>query len=94
MHGGGWYSYIRSGDQKPQKVTRELLLRVLEYARPYWNQIGGMLVTILFSTGLSLVSPLIFRQLIDTILPSKDLNGLMLFALALLWCHSSAAVST
>ena len=84
MHGGGWYSYIRSGDQKPQKVTRELLLRVLEYARPYWNHIGGMLVTILFTTGLSLVSPLIFRQLIDKILPSKDLNGLMLFSLALL----------
>jgi len=31
-----------------------------------------------------LVSPLIFRHLIDTILPSKDLNGLTLFALALL----------
>jgi ATP-binding cassette, subfamily B, bacterial len=84
MHGGGWYSFIRSGDDKPQKVTRELLLRVLTYARPYWNHIGGMLVTILFSTGLSLVSPLIFRQLIDKILPSKDLNGLTFFALALL----------
>jgi len=84
FHGGSWYSYIRSGDQKPQKVTRELLLRVLAYARPYWNHIGGMLVTILFTTGLSLVSPLIFRHLIDTILPSKDLNQLIIFALALL----------
>ena len=71
FHGGGWYSYLRSGDDKPQKVTKELLLRVLAYARPYWNQIGGMLVTILFTTGLSLVSPLIFRQLIDKILPPK-----------------------
>jgi len=84
FHGGGWYSYLRSGDDKPQKVTKELLLRVLAYARPYWNHIGGMLVTILFTTGLSLVSPLIFRHLIDTILPSKDLNGLTQFALALL----------
>jgi ATP-binding cassette subfamily B protein len=84
FHGGGWYSYLRSGDQKPQKVTRELLLRVLTYARPYWNQIGGMLVTILITTGLSLVSPLIFRHLIDTILPSKDLNQLVIFSVALL----------
>jgi ATP-binding cassette, subfamily B, bacterial len=84
FHGGGWYSYLRSGDDKPQKVTRELLLRVLDYARPYWNHISGMLVTILFTTGLSLISPLIFRHLIDSILPSKDLNGLLLFALALL----------
>ena len=68
MHGGGWHSYVRSGDEKPQKVTKELLLRVLTYARPYWNHIGGMLVTILFGTGLSLVSPLIFRQMIDKVI--------------------------
>ena len=85
MHGGGgWFAYIRSGDDKPPKVTRELLLRVLAYARPYWGQLGGMLVAILASTGLSLVSPLIFRNLIDKVLPSKDMNGLLIFALALL----------
>jgi ATP-binding cassette subfamily B protein len=83
FHGGGWFSMMRSGDEKP-KVTRELLLRVLAYARPYWNHIGGMLVTILFTTGLSLVSPLIFRHLIDTVLPSKSINQLIIFALALL----------
>jgi ATP-binding cassette subfamily B protein len=83
-HGGGWFAYVRSGDEKPQKVTKELLLRVLAYARPYWNHIGGMLVTILFSTGLSLVSPLIFRQLIDKVLPSKNLHQLILYAVALL----------
>jgi ATP-binding cassette subfamily B protein len=43
-----------------------------------------MLVTILITTGLSLVSPLIFRHLIDTILPSKDLNQLVIFSVALL----------
>jgi ATP-binding cassette subfamily B protein len=83
-HGGGWFAYVRSGDEKPQKVTKELLLRVMAYARPYWNHIGGMLVTILFSTCLSLVSPLIFRQLIDKVLPSKNLHQLTLFAVALL----------
>ncbi len=82
-HGGGWYSYMRTGDQKP-KVTRELLLRVLSYARPYWGQIGGMLVMILLGTGLSLVSPLIFRTMIDQVLPAKDLNRLFMLALALL----------
>ncbi len=84
MHGGGWFAYIRSGDEKPAKVTRELLMRVFAYARPYWGHIGGMLVTILFSTGLSLLSPLIFRYLIDSVIPSKNLNQLFLLALALL----------
>lgn len=82
-HGGGWFMYMRSGDEKP-KLTRELLLRVLAYARPYWWHIAGMLVTILITTGLSLVGPLIFRQMIDVVLPAKNIHQLILFALALL----------
>src|SRR5512147_3286207 len=82
MHGYGWFSYMRSGDQKP-KVTRELLLRVLAYAKPYWWHIAGMLITILLSTGLSLITPLIFRQLIDKVLPAKDIKQLALMATAL-----------
>jgi ATP-binding cassette, subfamily B, bacterial len=82
-HGGGWWQYIRSGDDKP-KVTRELLLRVLSYARDYWWHIGGMLVTILLTTGLSLLTPLIFRNMIDVVIPAKDTNRLILLGLALL----------
>jgi ATP-binding cassette subfamily B protein len=82
-HGGGWFMYVRSGDEKP-KVTRDLLLRVLSYARGYWWHIGGMLVTILLTTGLSLLTPLIFRRMIDVVLPAKDVNQLILLALALL----------
>ncbi len=82
MH-GGWFMAMRQGDEKP-KITRELLLRVLTYAKPYWWHIGGMLLSILASSALSVVSPLIFRQLIDTILPNKSINQLTLFAFALL----------
>ncbi|MDO9129869.1 MAG: ABC transporter ATP-binding protein [Anaerolineales bacterium] len=84
MHGYGWFAYMRPGDQKP-KVTRELLLRVLAYARPYWSQIGGMLVTILLSTGLSLLTPLIFRDMIDVVVPSKDVTRLIWLGVALLF---------
>jgi len=77
------FAFIRSGDQKP-KLTRQLVLRVLAYARPYWGQITGMLVMILLSTGLALVSPLIFRTMIDQVLPSKDLKRLVVLAVALL----------
>jgi len=83
FHGGGWFSYMRSGDEKP-KVTRELLVRVLKYARPYWWHITGMLVMILLSTGVGLISPLIFRTMIDKVLPSKNLNQLVMLAIALL----------
>src|SRR5258706_11155748 len=83
-HGGGWFAYMRSGDEKP-KVTRQLLLRVLTYARGYWWNITGMLVTILLTTGLSLLTPLIFRNMIDVVLPAKDVNRLVLLGLALLF---------
>jgi len=82
-HGGGWFMYMRSGDEKP-KVTRELLLRVFSYARGYWWHIAGMLVTITLSTGISLLTPLIFRNMIDVVIPAKDTNRLILLGAALL----------
>ncbi len=82
-HGGGWFMYMRSGDEKP-KVTRDLLLRVLSYARGYWWHIGGMLVTILLTTGLSLLTPLIFRNMIDKVIPAKDTHRLIWLGVALL----------
>ena len=82
MHYGWWMS-MRQGDEKP-KVTRELLLRVLNYAKPYWWHIAGMLVTILLTTGLSLLTPLIFRNMIDVVIPAKDTGQLVWLGLALL----------
>ncbi len=82
-HGGYGWGFMRSGDQKP-KVTRRLLARVLAYARPYMRQIIGMMIAILATTGLSLISPLIFRRMIDTVLPSRDIRQLILLAVALL----------
>jgi len=84
MHGYGWFMAMRQGDEKP-KVTRELLLRVLNYAKPYWWHIAGMLVTILLSTGLSLLTPLIFRNMIDVVLPAKDTQRLIWLGLGLLF---------
>jgi ATP-binding cassette subfamily B protein len=84
MHGYGFFMSMRQGDEKP-KVTRELLLRVLDYAKPYWSHIAGMLVTILLSTGLSLLTPLIFRNMIDVVLPAKDTQRLIWLGLALLF---------
>ena len=85
MHGGGsWRISMHADEQKP-RITRALLLRVLRYARPYWRHLVVMLVMILLSTVVGLISPLIFRNMIDTVLPSRDLSQLVLLALALLF---------
>ena len=86
MHGGGtgWHLSMHSADQKP-RITRALLGRVLRYARPYWRHLAVMLVMIVLSTVVGLISPLIFRTMIDTVLPSGDLTRLAILALALLF---------
>ncbi len=85
MRGGGWFRYWHGADAttKPN-VTRRLLLRVLAYAKPYRFQIVGMLSTILLTTGLGLLSPLIFREIIDSALPEKDIGKLNVLVLGLL----------
>jgi ATP-binding cassette subfamily B protein len=85
FHGGGWFIYMQGADNdKTPPITLALLRRVLAYARPYWGKIGLMLLTILLTTSLNLVNPLIFRQLIDGALqPPGDINQLNWLALGL-----------
>ncbi len=84
MHGGGWWVYAWGSDNDNNKsVTWPLVKRVLNYARPYWDKIGITLFTILVTTGLGLLTPLIFRDLIDNALPNGDTGRLNVLALGL-----------
>ena len=83
MFHGGWWTYLSSEEKKPQ-VTWGLLKRVLSYGRRFRWHIAAMLVMILITTGLTLVTPLILRDLIDRTIPSGNLNRLILLALGLL----------
>jgi len=85
MWGGGWWVYAWGGDEnKTKAVTWPLVKRVLSYARPYWTKIAITLVTILITTGLGLLTPLIFRDLIDNALPKGDVQRLNVLALGLI----------
>ncbi|MCE1251962.1 MAG: ABC transporter ATP-binding protein/permease [Anaerolineae bacterium] len=83
MHGGNWHTFMHATDEKP-KVSWPLLRRVLAYARPYGWSITGMLILILTHTGLSLLTPLILRELIDHTIPGGDLQRLAWLTLGLL----------
>ena len=84
FHGGGWWGYLSASSDKPQ-VTWGLMKRVLGYSYPYRWQITGMLSLILINTGLTLLTPLILRRLIDVTLPAKDIRGLVTLSLGLLF---------
>ncbi len=84
FHGGGWGAYMGMDEEaRKKKVTWSLLKRVLAYARPYRRHILGLLVTILITTGLGLLTPLIFRDLIDNALQNGDVSRLNVLALGL-----------
>jgi ATP-binding cassette, subfamily B, bacterial len=83
FHGGGWFSLLSSTDEKP-KVTLGLLRRVLAYSKPYRWHLVTMLFLILVSTGLTLLTPLILRDLIDKTIPSGNVQRLVMLAFALL----------
>jgi ATP-binding cassette, subfamily B, bacterial len=83
MRGTGWREYLKSSDEKPE-WNRELIRRVMGYARPYWFQIIEMFTLILGATGLGLLTPLILRYLIDHIIPSGNIEQLIFLAVGLL----------
>jgi ATP-binding cassette subfamily B protein len=74
---------INAPEEKP-RVTWSLLKRVLGYSRPYTGLISLMLVVTLCTIGLSLLSPLILRDLIDRTLPQRDLKRLTFLVIAML----------
>ncbi len=77
FHSSGWFSYIRHDDsQKQPAITRELLLRVWKFALPYRPQVAALLLTILVISGISLISPLLYRDLIDYAIPNRDITRL------------------
>jgi ATP-binding cassette subfamily B protein len=84
FHGSGWFSFLMYDGQSKPRVSRALVRRVLGYAKPYRGKIGLVLVAILFSALLNLVTPLLFRQLIDVALPQRDAALLNVLALGII----------
>lgn len=76
--------YSPDSPDERSKVTWGLLRRVLNYARPYRWWILWMLILTLVTTGLSLLTPLILRDLIDRTLPDRDVSRLIALIVGLL----------
>lgn len=83
MRGSGRLKVTEYADERPA-VSWTLLRRVLGYGKPYRKMIVIMLILILANAGLSLVTPLVMRELIDKVLPAHDLKRLGQLAVALL----------
>lgn len=84
-HGGGWWRYIAHDETKGRpKVDRQLLIRALSYGKPYGMMIGVVLFTILVGAIIDLIPPLLFRDLIDKVIPSQDYTRLNWLAVGMI----------
>ncbi|MDF1555721.1 MAG: ABC transporter ATP-binding protein [Deferrisomatales bacterium] len=84
IHDGNWWSFIRyDAEQDRPRVSRALLTRVARYARPYLRGVAVVLLTMLGVSLLSLIPPLLIRDLLDRALPTRDVTRLNLLALGM-----------
>jgi ATP-binding cassette subfamily B protein len=85
FHGSGWWTYIRYNEDRDRpQISWRLLRRVWVYARPYRLKVLGLLITIFIITGLSLIPPLLYRDLIDNAIPNGDTTRLNWLALGMI----------
>jgi ATP-binding cassette subfamily B protein len=83
--GGGWRSFMHYDESKGQPAySRQLLGRVLDYARPYWRSLALVLAAMGVTALIGLVPPLLYRDLIDNVLPNGDYRRLNLLALGMI----------
>jgi len=84
FHGGGWWAYLSHNEKEDRpSVTTNLLRRVWIFAEPYRGQIIVLLLTIVAISLLSLIPPLLFKQLIDVAIPNEDIRLLNMLALGM-----------
>ncbi len=85
FHGGGWWAFLSHDEEQDRPVvTRELLKRVWDFARPYTRHVLLLLVSIILTTAITLVSPLLMRALIDDAIPNANFRLLNFLAIGLI----------
>ena len=70
----------------------DVLKRLLKYVRPYWKTLIFVSVLLLLRTGLTLVPPLIQKQVIDQVIGNENLQQLWGLIITLIAVHAMTRV--
>ena len=74
--------YLSEEEKKNRpKVTKELLLRIFSYLKPYWKQMTLVLLSILISAVLTLLPSVLTGGIVDEGLIARNLNKLVFYIL-------------
>ena len=77
-------AFLRDDYDKRPNLSWVLIHRVWTFARPYRWRVVGLLITILLITAISLISPLLFRSMIDVAIPEGNSQMITLLALGMM----------
>ncbi|MGD2178439.1 MAG: ABC transporter ATP-binding protein [Anaerolineae bacterium] len=69
-----------------------MLGRLLKYVRPYWKTLVGVSVLLLLRTALTLLPPLVQKQVVDQVIAERDLSTLLVLIAALIGIHALSRV--
>ena len=76
-----------------QKVQKGMVRRIARFARPYRWQLLGFMGAIFAGSVMTLIPPLLFRSIIDDIIPDSSRGRLHLFAILLVAAALAAALA-
>lgn len=81
------------GAVRGQKVQKGMVRRIARFARPYRWQLLGFMGAIFAGSVMTLIPPLLFRSIIDDIIPDSSRGRLHLFAILLVAAALAAALA-
>ena len=82
FHSGGWWSYLKYDEEQDKpELDRVLLRRVVGYAGPYRVQLAVVFATIILITLITLLPPLLIRDLIDRAIPDGNIGRVTVLGL-------------
>ncbi len=82
FHSGGWWSYLKYDEEQDKpELDRALLRRVAGYAGPYRVQLAVVFATIILITLITLLPPLLIRDLIDRAIPDGNIGRVTVLGL-------------
>ncbi|MBX3015099.1 MAG: ABC transporter ATP-binding protein [Caldilineaceae bacterium] len=85
MFRNSWRGYLAYDQPQSQpQISRQLLRRIFAYARPHLFAVAIVLITIVATSLLELIPPLLYRDLIDHVLPNRDVARLNWLALGMI----------
>lgn len=79
---------------KGRKIDRALLGRVLRLARPYRPMLIGFIIAVILAAIVSALPPLLLRALLDTAVPEKNRNMVLVLGLSAVGLAAASAALT